>query len=116
MELKILRVLWDRGPGTVSEVKERLERRGKSRGYTSYLKHLQLMLEKGLVDRDESSQAHVYAAAVPEAEVERSVVRDVLDTAFGGSAARLVMRALAVEELTEDDRAEIRRLLEEMEE
>lgn len=112
MELRILRVLWDRGPSTVAEVKEWLEEGKNTRGYTSYLKHLQIMHEKGLVDRDESSRAHVYSAAVAENEVQRNLVRDVLDKAFAGSAVKLVMRALTVEDLTREERAEIREMLE----
>lgn len=112
MELRILRALWTHGPSTVAEVKEAVGRETESRVYTTYLKHLQLMHEKGLVDRDESSRAHVYSAAVAEDEVQRNVVRGMLDLAFGGSASKLVMRALAVEELTDEDLKEIRDLLE----
>lgn len=116
MELRILGVLWDEGPSTVGEIMDHLEDDGRSRAYTTYLKHLQLMHEKGLVDRDESSRAHVYSTAVLQDEVERGVVRDILDTAFGGSAAKLVMRALDVEGLTDGEREEIRALLADAEE
>lgn len=110
-ELEILRVLWAHGPATVREVKERLE---ADQGYTTVLKHLQLMHEKGLVDRDESGRAHVYAAATAEADTQRRLVRDLLDRAFGGSAQQLVMRALSAEQVSDDELEQIRALLDQM--
>ena len=92
-ELAILRVLWRRGRATVREVHEDLlaERR---QGYTTVLKSLQIMFEKGLVTRDEAAKSHVYAAAVPEAETRTGLVQDLADKAFGGSGLRLLMHAL----------------------
>lgn len=107
-ELAILRVLWTDGSSTVREVLDRLD---TDQGYTTVLKHLQIMLDKGLVTRDESGRAHVYASAVEEADTQRHLVRDLLDRAFGGSARQLVMRALSTEDVTEDELDDIRDLL-----
>lgn len=111
-ELAVLRVLWARGPSTVRDVQGRLE---GDAGYTTVLKHLQIMLEKGLVDRDESQRAHVYRAAVAEDATQRRLVRDLRDRAFGGSARQLVMRALSSDDVSREELAEIRRLLDDLE-
>ncbi len=113
-ELEILRVLWERGPGTVREVQEGL---GGSRetGYTTVLKLLQIMTEKGLVRRDESERAHVYAARVPREQTEKQLVGDLLDRAFAGSAATLVMRALSSKKASSEELARIRQFLDELE-
>jgi len=113
-ELEILRVLWDRGPSTVREVYETLGRE-KETGYTTVLKFLQIMKEKGLVTRDETSRSHVYAARLREEETQGQLVRDLLDRAFGGSARNLVMRALSSKEVSHEELAEIRNLLGRME-
>jgi predicted transcriptional regulator len=109
-ELEILRVLWEAGHATVREVQERLETR-RSSGYTTVLKQLQIMTEKGLVERDESGRAHVYRPSVSREATESQLVGDLLDRAFGGSASRLVMRALAAKPASEREIGEIRRLL-----
>lgn len=111
-ELAILHVLWANGPATVREVREGLD---DERGYTTVLKHLQIMHEKGLVTRDESGRAHVYAPAVEEADTQRRLVRDLLDRVFEGSAQQLVMRALSTEEVSSDELDQIRDLLNQME-
>ena len=90
-ELEILRVLWERGPSTVREVQESLGA-ARAAGYTTVLKLLQIMADKGLVTRDETARAHVYAARAPETQTQRQLVRDPVDRAFGGSAAQLVVR------------------------
>ena len=113
-ELAILRVLWRLGPSTVRDVHAELSRRDAA-GYTTVLKMLQIMTEKGLVTRDESQRAHVYAARLPEEETQSRLVRDLLDRAFEGSASRLVMRALAARPASAEERAEIRRLLDDLE-
>ncbi len=115
-ELRILQVLWDGGPATVREVQDRLGGERGSRSYTNYLKLLQNLHEKGLVSRDESGRAHVYEAAVPREPIQRRVLDDVIDKAFGGSAARLVVRALSDEQMSEAEREEIRALLDGLEE
>jgi predicted transcriptional regulator len=107
-ELAILRVLWDRGPSTVRQVAEAL---GKDTGYTTALKLLQIMTEKRLVVRDETSRTHVYAAACTEGETQRQLVSDLLERAFGGSASKLVLQALAAKKASAAELAEIRKLL-----
>jgi predicted transcriptional regulator len=113
-ELEILRVLWDRGPGTVRDVQEALGGERAS-GYTTVLKLLQIMTEKGLVRRDETARAHVYAAAVEESRTQRRLVKDLVDRAFGGSAAKLVMQALAGRRASAEEIERIRELLDAME-
>ena len=107
-ELAILRVLWRRGPSTVRDVAADLGRDG---AYTTILKLLQIMAEKRLVRRDESSRTHVYAAAFSEHQTQRQLVSDLLDRAFGGSASKLVLHALEARKATPEELAEIRRLL-----
>jgi BlaI family transcriptional regulator, penicillinase repressor len=113
-ELEILRVLWDRGPSTVRDVHETLER-DRPTGYTTVLKLLQIMTDKALVTRDESARAHVYAARVPASDTQRQMVRDLLDRAFGGSALKLVMHALSARKASPAEIARIRHLLDELE-
>jgi predicted transcriptional regulator len=110
-ELAILRVLWERGPSTVRQVHDVLSR-DRSAAYTTALKLLQIMTEKGLVRRDDSDRSHVYQARMTEAQTQRQLVRDLLDRAFGGSASKLVMQALAARRSTPEELGEIRRLLE----
>src|SRR6185369_11397661 len=93
-ELDILRILWDRGPSTVREVHEILNK-AKPTGYTTVLKLMQIMAEKGSVRRDEDQRAHVYAARRPQEQTQQQLVGDLLDRAFGGSASELVMQALS---------------------
>lgn len=112
-ELAILRVLWARGPSTVREVQERLD---EPSGYTTVLKLLQIMHEKGLVTRDESRRAHVYTAAVSEERAQRQLLDDLMSRAFGGSAQKLVMRALSSEGVSAGELEEIRNLLDRLEE
>lgn len=112
-ELAILRVLWARGPSTVREVQERLD---EPSGYTTVLKLLQIMHEKGLVTRDESQRAHVYTAAVSEERAQRQLLDDLMSRAFGGSAQKLVMRALSSEGVSAGELEEIRNLLDRLEE
>ena len=113
-ELELLRVLWGRGPSTVREVHEALSGE-KETGYTTTLKILQKMAEKGLVRRDERQRSHVYAAACEAERTQRQLVRDLIRRAFGGSPGQLVMQALSEEKATPEELAEIRRLLDEME-
>ena len=113
-ELGILRVLWRRGPSTVRQIHEEMARRSPT-GYTTVLKLLQIMTEKGLVERDESQRAHVYVARLPEEQTLGQLVGDLLDRAFEGSSSRLVMRALESRPATREELAEIRRLLDTME-
>jgi predicted transcriptional regulator len=112
-ELAILRVLWERGPSTVRQVHELVAREG---AYTTTLKLLQIMAEKGLVARDESERTHVYAAAQPAQATQRQIVKDLLDKAFAGSAADLVLQALSAKRASAEELAEIRRMIEAFEE
>jgi len=113
-ELAILRVLWDRGPSTVREVHEAL-RDSQDSGYTTVLKLLQIMTEKGLVDRDASQRAHVYVSRLGEHRTQRQLLRDLVDRAFGGSPAKLVLEALSASKASPQEMKEIRRLLDQME-
>jgi len=109
-ELEILHVLWRKGPQTVRQIHPAL-RRKREIGYTTVLKTLQVMAEKGLVTRDETERSHVYRAAVPEKSVKRRLVSDMLDRVFEGSAANLVLQALSTKRATPEDIRRIRKLL-----
>jgi predicted transcriptional regulator len=108
-ELEILAVLWDRGPSTVREVAQVL---GRDLAYTTILKLLQIMTEKRLVQRRESGRLHVYTAAQSRERTQRRLVRDLVDRAFRGSAAQLVLHALATGKASPDELKEIRQLIE----
>jgi predicted transcriptional regulator len=113
-ELAILRVLWERGPSTVREVQEALhEERGT--GYTTALKLLQIMTEKGLVQRNDSQRTHVYEVAASRDHTQRQLVSDLLERAFGGSAEQLVLQALSARKSSREELAQIRELLNELE-
>ena len=110
-ELDLLRVLWQRGPSTVRDMHAAVER---DVGYTTVLKLLQIMTEKGLVTRDASARSHVYSAAVSEDDTQRRLVADLLDRAFGGSRLDLVMQALSATPTTREELRQIRALLDSM--
>ena len=109
-ELEILAVLWERGSATVREVFEVISS-SRPMVYTGVLKLMQIMADKGLVIRDESARAHVYRAAVAKEETERRFVRELSQRLFAGSAAQLALRALEMEPASEEELAEIRKLL-----
>ncbi|MDB6018359.1 MAG: Transcriptional repressor, BlaI/MecI family [Pedosphaera sp.] len=113
-ELAILRVLWRLGPATVRTVFDELNR-AQATGYTTVLKMLQIMTEKGLVRRDESERSHVYETTFSEQQVQCQLVGHLLDRAFGGSAQKLVLQALATKKSSPQELAEIRKLLNELE-
>ena len=113
-ELEILSVLWSRGPSTVREIHEQLSV-GKPTGYTTVLKMLQIMTGKDLVLRDEAQRAHVYRARIPQERTQTQLVRELVDKAFAGSAASLVMHALSGKRASAEELAEIRELLDDME-
>src|SRR5205085_2161532 len=92
-ELEILVALWRRGPSTVRELHDELHAE-RATGYTTILKILQIMTEKGLVERDEASRAHVYRPRQSQDQAQKQMVTDLLDRVFGGAAERLVMQAL----------------------
>jgi len=115
-ELDILRVLWKQGRCTVRQVHEALqETQDKGTVYTTVLKLMQNMAEKGLVRRDERERTHVYEAAISQQKTQRALVRDLMDRAFGGSTASLVIQALSAKRATPEELAEIRRLLDQNE-
>jgi BlaI family penicillinase repressor len=113
-EIALLRVLWQRGPSTVREVWEQAGHTQQT-GYTTVLKTLQIMLTKGLVQRDETDRSHVYRAALAQEATQRQLVGHLLDRVFAGSARKLVMQALSVRKASRQELAEIRKLLDEME-
>jgi predicted transcriptional regulator len=109
-ELEILTVLWSIGPATVREVYEVILRQRPAQ-YSTVLKFMQIMAEKGLVRRDESARAHVYEPTRPREWTQRQLARDLLHRAFGGSAKALLVGALAGRKASEKELAEIRKLL-----
>jgi predicted transcriptional regulator len=109
-ELAILGVLWAKGPSTVRQVNDVLSA-SRETGYTTTLKLMQIMAEKGLVTRDERDRSHVYAAKLPQDQTQRQLVTDLVDRAFGGSAAALVLQALSAHPASSDEIAEIQRLI-----
>lgn len=115
-ELDILQVLWAQGPSTVRAINERLNSvSSKEIGYTTTLKLMQLMVEKGLLQRDTSTRTHVYASAVEEQSVKRNLLQQFVRKTFRGSAAELVMEALGQHEATDDELAEIKELINKIE-
>lgn len=113
-ELAILRVLWERGPSTVRQVHEILSA-VRPTVYTTILKLMQIMDEKGLVRRDKSQRAHVYQPTFTEAETQKRLVGDLLERAFSGSTASLLMQALSAKEASAEELAQIRQILDEVE-
>ena len=109
-ELAILQVLWQWGPSTVRQVHERLSR-GDEIGYTTVLKTLQIMMEKDLASRTEAQRAHVYSARLSEEQTQKTLLSDLVQRAFRGSASKLVLRALADKRTTKEEIEEIRKLL-----
>jgi BlaI family transcriptional regulator, penicillinase repressor len=108
-ELEILQILWAGGPQTVREVHSAL--RDKQTGYTTVLKQMQVMAEKGLVERSERFRAHVYSAAQPREATQRSLIDDLLRRAFSGSARNLVLGALSARSVSSEEIAEIKRAI-----
>ncbi|MEA2163037.1 MAG: hypothetical protein QOK37_1164 [Thermoanaerobaculia bacterium] len=113
-ELAILGVLWERGPSTVRDVHDALNKDGAT-GYTTVLKILQIMTEKGLVVRDESERAHVYESRYGEQKTQRQLLADLAERAFGGSATKLVMQALSGRKASAAELNAIRELLDTLE-
>jgi len=111
-EVSILRVLWKRGPSTVREVQEEI---GRETGYTTVLKMMQLMAEKGLVTRDEKARTHIYKATRPAEETQRHLIRDLVDRAFNGSPMKLIMQALSAKKTSPTELAELREMIDEVE-
>jgi len=112
-ELEILRVIWKRGPSTVREVYKTLEQE-REIGYSTVLKFMQIMTEKGSLVRDETVRPQVYRTARPERQIHQGIVRDLVSRAFGGSSASLAMQALSDKKASPDERRQIRELLDAM--
>ncbi len=113
-ELEILQVLWEHGPSTVRFVNEQLNKR-REVGYTTTLKLMQIMADKGLASRDTTQRTHIYQAAVTEAETQRDLLDQFVDSTFRGSAAKLVMQALGHHKASKAELDEIKALIEAME-
>lgn len=109
-ELEILRVLWTRGASTVRDVHHALEKE-RPVGYTTVLKLMQIMTEKGLVERDEKERAHVYRATAAEEQTQRQLVKHLMERAFGGSAMKLMMQALAARKASPEEIKQMRQML-----
>jgi BlaI family penicillinase repressor len=115
VELAILRVVWSREACTVREVHDAL-RAERDTGYTSTLKMMQVMCEKGLLKRDDSQRPQVYRPAIPQEQTQKKIVRDLVKTVFGGSARKLVMQAVQSHKISREELKEIRNLLDQLEE
>jgi predicted transcriptional regulator len=109
-ELEILQVLWQKGNATVREVHDELSR-SRDIGYTTALKLLQIMYEKGLVTRDDSSKTHIYKAAVSREKTQKQMVGKMINTLFSGSPSELVMQALGNHKASVEELDEIQKLL-----
>jgi predicted transcriptional regulator len=113
-ELEILRILWDRGEATVREVHDVLALKGET-VYTTTLKTMQIMLDKGLLSRNEDARSHIYSATIREDEVQKSLIGNFLQTAFGGSASKLVMQVLGNHKTSNEELQKIRQFLDNIE-
>lgn len=113
-ELEILAVLWEKEAATVKEVHEIINER-KLTGYTTVLKMMQIMREKNLVERDDANKAHVFRAVAAQSETQKSLVADLIEKAFRGSALRLVQHVLEAKPSSADELREIRQLIEKAE-
>ncbi len=114
VELAILRVVWDRKACSVRDVHEALQPERKT-GYTSTLKMMQVMVEKGLLKRDDSQRPQLYRPAVRQEQTQKKIVRDLVQKVFGGSARNLVMQAVQSHDISREELAEIRKLLAKLE-
>jgi BlaI family penicillinase repressor len=115
VELAILRVIWNRKACTVREVHDALQAE-RDTGYTSTLKMMQVMCEKGLLKRDDAQRPQVYRPAIPQEQTQKKIVRDLVNTVFGGSARKLVMQAVQSHKISREELKEIRNLLDQLEE
>lgn len=113
-ELEILQVLWQNGASTVKTVNDKLNEK-RSIGYTTTLKLLQIMYEKGLVERDENERSHIYSSAIKQNEIQKVLLDKLLETAFSGSAANLVMQALGNSKTSKDELKKIREYINKIE-
>jgi len=114
VEMAILRVVWSRKACSVREVHEALQAQRKT-GYTSTLKMMQVMCEKGLLKRDDAERPQLYRPAIPEEQTQKKIVRDLVQKVFGGSARKLVMQAVQSHKISREELTEIRKLLDQLE-
>jgi len=113
-ELEILQILWEKNQATVKDVNEEINKK-KETGYTTTLKTMQIMFEKGLVERKKDGRSHIYSAAIKKEETQRVLLDKILETAFGGSAGKLVMQALGNKKTTKEELQEIKELINKLE-
>src|SRR5438445_6077993 len=113
-ELAILRVLWEKGPRSVREIQEILDE-SKPTGYTTVLKMMQIMTEKGLVERDETVRPQIYRARYSQEQTQRQLLKDLIQRAYGSSVKSLVMHALATKKSSPEDLEAIEKLLDRFE-
>lgn len=114
-ELEILQILWTLGAGTVKDINEEINKR-KETGYTTTLKTLQIMFDKGLVFREKEGRSHIYKAAYRKEETQQALLDKVLESAFGGSAGKLVMQALGNKKTSKEELQQIKDLIKKLEE
>ena len=113
-EIEILRIIWSKGPSSVRTVNEELNLKKKA-GYTTTLKLMQIMIEKGLLDREEQGRLHIYRAAIKEEDTKKLLLDRFVETAFGGSAMQLVMQALGKHKTSPEELKELKELIRKME-
>jgi BlaI family penicillinase repressor len=114
-ELEILEIIWETGSATVREVNEKLEKKGKNVGYTTTLKMMQIMTEKGLLSRALDGRTHVYSAIILAGDTRNALIDRMVDAAFGGSAAKLVLQALGNYKASSEELREIKELISKIE-
>lgn len=114
LELTILRVLWEKGPGSVRDIQARLSE-SRVTGYTTALKMLQIMTEKGLVERDETVRPQIYRAKSSQQKTQKQLLQDLIQRAFGGSVKALVMQAVSTKKSSPEDLEAIEKLLDRFE-
>jgi BlaI family penicillinase repressor len=114
-EIQILSILWDTGPATVRQINDEINKQQKT-GYTTTLKLMQIMTDKGLLIRDDSNFQHIYTPAISEEGTQNQIIGSLLEKAFSGSAEKLVMRALSAKKISPDELARIKKMLNEMKE
>jgi predicted transcriptional regulator len=114
-ELGILRVLWEGGPRSVRDI-QRILNESRPTGYTTVLKLMQIMTDKGLVERDETQRPQIYRARYSQEQTQRQLLRDLLDRAFGGSVKELVLQALATKRSSPEELEAMEKLLDRIEE
>lgn len=113
-ELEVLQLLWQLGPSSVRTVNEKLNEK-RNVGYTTTLKIMQIMTEKGLVTRDTKSRTHIYVSAVKESDTQSSLLDSFINKTYRGSAMRLVLQALGRQDASTEELAELKKLIEEIE-